>query len=300
MSSGACTVNSNPITVTVLPTITNNSISGNSSVCYSLAPDIINGSTPSGGSGDYNYLWQQSVNGGINWVSAFGTNSSSTYQPTSLFVPTAFRRTVTSGLNNCCSDTSNVFNISIDPLPSSPINAGPDTLIYSVEKIYHMKAIKPVAPETGTWKPLYNGPASIDDTTSSNTIIRNLTIGKNSFLWTIHKGLCTLSDSVDIELLKDFIPQGFSPNGDMINDFFKIEGLNREDQTIQLSIVNGAGTEVFSTFSTAGNISTWKDWNGKNSDGADLAEGTYYYMLKITSNKGQVFRKSGFIILKRY
>jgi gliding motility-associated-like protein len=298
--SGACTVNSNPITVTVLPTITNNSISGNSTVCYSLAPDIISGSTLSGGSGDYNYLWQQSINGGINWVPAFGTNSSSTYQPPSLFVPTTFRRTVTSGLNNCCSDTSNVFNISIDPLPSSPIYAGPDTLIYSVEKIYHMKAIKPVAPETGTWSPLYNETTSIEDTTGYNTIVRNLAIGKNSFLWTVHRGLCTLSDSVDIELLKDFIPQGFSPNGDEINDVFKIEGLNHEDQTIQLNIVNGAGTEVFSTFSAGGNTSTWKDWNGKNSNGADLSEGTYYYMLKITTNQGQVFRRSGFIILKRY
>ncbi len=300
VTSGACTVNSNSDTITVLPTITNNSISGNSSVCYSLAPDIINGSTLSGGSGAYNYLWQQSINGGINWVTAIGTNSSSAYQPPSLFVPTSFRRTVTSGLNNCCSDTSNVFNISIDPLPASPINAGPDTLIYSVEKIYHMKAIKPVAPETGTWRPLDNEPTSIDDTTSYNTIVRDLAIGKNSFLWTVHRGLCTLSDSVDVELLKDFIPQGFSPNGDNINDAFKIEGLNIEDQTIQLNIVNGAGTEVFSTFSTGGNTSTWKDWDGKNSDGSDLSEGTYYYMLKITTNKGQVFRRSGFIVLKRY
>jgi gliding motility-associated-like protein len=163
-----------------------------------------------------------------------------------------------------------------------------------------MKAIKPVAPETGTWSPLYNETTSIEDTTGYNTIVRNLAIGKNSFLWTVHRGLCTLSDSVDIELLKDFIPQGFSPNGDEINDVFKIEGLNHEDQTIQLNIVNGAGTEVFSTFSAGGNTSTWKDWNGKNSNGADLSEGTYYYMLKITTNQGQVFRRSGFIILKRY
>jgi gliding motility-associated-like protein len=105
---------------------------------------------------------------------------------------------------------------------------------------------------------------------------------------------------VYITLREDFIPQGFSPNNDLINDVFKIEGLNQKDQTIQLSIVNGAGTEVFSTYSVNGDVSKWKDWDGKNSDGADLSEGTYYYLLKITSNKGQVFRKSGFIVLKRY
>jgi len=56
---------------------------------------------------------------------------------------------------------------------------------------------------------------------------------------------------------------------------------------------------VFSTSNIDGN--EWTDWDGKNSKGIDLPEGTYYFLLKITSKKsGQVFRKSGFIVLKRY
>ena len=79
---------------------------------------------------------------------------------------------------------------------------------------------------------LDNGTGSIDDLSSYKTTIRNLSVGKNSFLWTITKGLCKVKDSVTIELLKDFIPQGFSPNGDAWNNTFVIEGLNLTDSML--------------------------------------------------------------------
>jgi flagellar hook assembly protein FlgD len=66
-----------------------------------------------------------------------------------------------------------------------------------------------------------------------------------------------------------------------------------------MTIINSAGTEVFATSNHKGQ--EWKDWDGKNSKGYDLPEGTYYYLLKLISvETGQVFRKSGFIVLKRY
>jgi CHU_C Type IX secretion signal domain len=303
VTSGACIVNSNTITETVLPSITNNTISGTPKVCYSLVPDVITGGTLAGGSGVYKYFWWQSTDGGTNWIAAAGTNNTPAYQPPALITPTVYERTVTSGLNDCCSSTSNVFDIGIDPLPASQINAGPDTIIYSVEKLYHMKAIAPVLPETGTWKILNNGSGKIADTTKNNTIVRDLTAGKNSFLWTVHRGPCQLKDSVNIVLLEDFVPQGFSPNGDAFNNTFVIEGLNLDDNYVDLDIVNSAGSEVFKT--TNRDNQKWTDWDGKNSKGVDLAEGTYYYLLKITPKpsqgvSGAVSRKQGFIILKRY
>jgi hypothetical protein len=303
VTSGACILNSNTITETVLPTITNNIISGNAKVCYSLIPDAITGATLSGGSGVFKYFWWQSTDGGVNWVAAPGANNTPTYQPPALFSPVKYERTVTSGPNDCCSSTSNIFDIGIDPLPASKVYAGPDTIIYSVDKIYHMKAIVPVLTETGIWAVLNNGTSSFDDTTKYNTTVRKLIVGKNSFLWTIHRGPCILKDSVNVVLLEDFVPQGFSPNGDAWNNTFVIEGLNLDDNYVDLSIVNSAGTEVFKTSNR--DNQKWTDWDGKNSKGIDLAEGTYYYLLKITSNSlkggnGQVFKKSGFIILKRY
>jgi gliding motility-associated-like protein len=303
VTSGACIVTSNGITETILPNITNNIISGNARACYSIVPEVITGATLAGGSGVYKYFWWQSIDGGANWVAASGTNNSSDYQPPALIAAIKYERTVTSGLNNCCTSTSNVFDIGIDPLPVSPVYAGHDTIIYSVDKLYHMKAIAPVLPETGTWALLNNESAKFDDTTKYNTTVRGLSSGKNSFLWTIHRGPCKLKDSVNIVLLEDFVPQGFSPNGDAWNNTFVIEGLNLDDNYVNLSIVNSAGTEVFKTSNS--DNQKWTDWDGKNSKGIDLAEGTYYYLLKITSNpskggNGQVFKKSGFIVLKRY
>lgn len=301
VTSGACTVSSNSVTVTVLPLIANNTISGNPKVCNTHVPDIITGASLSGGSGSYTYLWQQSTDG-TNWLSASIPNTTENYQPPALTSPIKYRRIVSSGLNNCCVSTSNEFDIAIDPLPKSPISAGKDDNIYSIEKIYHMQAIDPALigdGETGTWEPLNDGTGVFDDPAKFNTTVRNLSKGNNLFLWTVHLGQCTLSDSVNIYLNEDFIPQGFSPNnGDDINNTFIIEGLDLTDQTVEMTVVNGAGTEVFSTSNRNGQ--KWANWDGKNSKGLDLPEGTYYYMMKITSTSGKIFKRKGFIILKRY
>jgi gliding motility-associated-like protein len=299
--SGACRVSSNPITITVLPLISNNIISGNPRVCDGLVPDIIKGASLSGGSGTYKYLWEQSNDGGASWIAADGTRTSSDYQAPALSKPTKYRRTVKSGLDDCCSSTSNSFDISIDPMPASPVYAGPPASVYSIDKIYHMQAINPgLVGETGTWSVLDNGKSTIDDTTRFNTIVRNLSAkSKNSFLWTVHRGLCKLSDTVTITLNEDFEPRAFSPNGDNVNDSFVIEGLDKEDNWVDLTIVNGAGTEVFSTSNRSGQ--QFSEWDGKNSRGVELPEGTYYYMLKVTPKDGSSpSKKSGFIILKRY
>jgi gliding motility-associated-like protein len=164
-----------------------------------------------------------------------------------------------------------------------------------------MQAINPgLVGETGTWSVLKSGTSTIDDTTKFNTIVRNLSSkSTNSFLWTVHRGRCKLSDTVNITLNEDFEPRAFSPNGDGANDTFIVEGLDKEDNWIDLTIVNGAGTEVFSTSNR--NAQQFSDWNGKNSRGLDLSEGTYYYMLKVSPKDGSsTSKKSGFIILKRY
>ncbi|MCE5345466.1 MAG: gliding motility-associated C-terminal domain-containing protein [Bacteroidales bacterium] len=158
---------------------------------------------------------------------------------------------------------------------------------------------------TGLWS-LISGTGDPEDETDNLTIIRNLSKGINTFLWTIYNGpiaangTCILQDSINIEVVDIFVPEGFSPNNDNFNNSFKITGLDLSNQTAELTIVNGAGAKVFSTTNREGQ--EWSDWDGKNSRGQDLPEGTYYYLLKMVSNGGggQVFKKSGFIILKRY
>ncbi len=297
--SGAClVVSASTVNVNVLPLIGNNTITGTSSVCKYLIPDAITGGALTGGSGTYNYLWQQSIDGGSVWIPAALINNGEDYQPPALTVPVKYRRTVTSGLKNTCQSTSNVFDITIDPLPASQIDAGPDTAIFTIEKIYRMKAISPLTGETGAWTPLSDDTDIISDKNDAG--ITGLATGINTFVWTVTRGPCKLSDTVNIEVYKDLFPQGFSPNGDTYNNDFVIEGLDLEDHYVDLRIVNGAGTEVYKTSNRNGQNKI--SWDGKNEKGFDLPEGTYYYMIQLSSKKSNasLFRKSGFIILKRY
>jgi gliding motility-associated-like protein len=295
------TYQSNYLKVTVLPKITNVGITATESVCYGRRPLQLKGSDLlTGGDGKYRFTWQDSSSlhtwqNIINYVHVDSAN----FKPPSLIIDTWYKRIVYSGKNDCGVEVSNDAFIKVNPLPGAPY-AGPDALSRkSIVSNYQMQATKPLTGETGLWKVL-NGAGILYDSTSYNTTVANLSLGGNSFLWTVSNGLCKLSDSVNIELLKIKEPQGFSPNGDTHNDTFIIEGLNLVDNDADLIIVNGAGSEVFKTSSR--NNQTWSDWNGKNSAGFDLPEGTYYYMLNITAKdpKGTHHKLSGFIVLKRY
>ncbi|MCX6325797.1 MAG: gliding motility-associated C-terminal domain-containing protein, partial [Bacteroidia bacterium] len=182
----------------------------------------------------------------------------------------------------------------------SSINAGPDTSLFSFDNIIRMVADPLLAWETGLWT-LVSGTGDFDDNSNNLAEVMNLSKGINTFLWRVTNGECNLEDSVNINVYDLVIPEGFSPNNDPgnYNNTFIITGLDLPNQIAELTIVNGAGTEVFSTTNIDG--LEWTDWDGKNSKGLDLPEGTYYYLLKITSNgNSQVFKKSGFIVLKRY
>ena len=305
--SGQCSSGSGVIRVLVLPLIKDNSISGNQTVCRNKSPEPLtqaSGLALSGGAGTgtYSFLWEESTNG-VTWNPAAGTNNASNgnYQPPALIIPMKYRRIVKSGANDCCTNISNILDTAIDSLPAGSIfNAGPDTSIYSFDYIIRMAADPVLTGGAGKWT-LVEGTGSFENDTDNTTKVNGLSKGLNRFLWTVTKGACKLEDMVDVYVYDMVIPEGFSPNKDPgnYNNTFIINGLDLPNQVAELIIVNGAGTEVFSTSNRDGN--EWSDWNGKNSKGIDLSEGTYYYLLKITSNgNGQVFKKSGFIILKRY
>jgi gliding motility-associated-like protein len=190
--------------------------------------------------------------------------------------------------------------------PIDIISAGNDTTLYSFDYLMQVSAT-PLKPyETGTWFVL-EGTGAFDSEYVNATTVRNISPGVNKYKWKVKNGACELTAEILVKVVNLQIPRGFSPNGDGLNDTYKINGLDRRKkpdsslyQIAELKILNGAGRTVFETSQTTGN--KWKEWDGKNSKGIDLPEGTYYYLLKIISVEvpGQVFKESGFIILKRY
>ena len=116
-------------------------------------------------------------------------------------------------------------------------------------------------------------------------------IGLEEFLYTV----CDTFDSQELPICKDDtiyidrqeiglkIPAGISPNGDLINDFLKIESIASFPNAV-LNIFNRLGDEVWKS-----GIGYHNDFMGKNKNNEDLPEGTYYYVLEL--NKTGYFRK---------
>ena len=66
------------------------------------------------------------------------------------------------------------------------------------------------------------------------------------------------------------LPNAFTPNDDNQNDVFKPINLRYIDK-VDFKVFNRWGQMVFET------TNPLLDWNGKNSQGGDLAEGTYFF-----------------------
>ena len=174
------------------------------------------------------------------------------------------------------------------------IDAGPDKVFYSFEYIDTLHALTPVL-GTGLWTTISSpGVPSFDDETLSNTVVRNMGPGQNTFEWTVSNGACVKKDQVTIDIIDILIPEGFSPNGDGINDFFEIKGLDTLNNTGKLVVINAYGSQVYKNDDYEGL------WDGLDQDGNELPEGTYYYLFTIQSERIDKTKPlSGFIILNR-
>jgi gliding motility-associated-like protein len=85
---------------------------------------------------------------------------------------------------------------------------------------------------------------------------------------------------------------GFSPNGDGINDFYKVECAEKYTDS-KLTIFNRWGNIVYDR---KGNTSNSNSWDGKY-NGVDLPDGTYYYIFIVAESDKNP--KTGFIELIR-
>jgi gliding motility-associated-like protein len=101
----------------------------------------------------------------------------------------------------------------------------------------------------------------------------------------------------EIPTVEIFVPGGFSPNQDGLNDYFVIR--RPSQTTIQLEVFNRWGNVIYRSADYK------NDWNGRTNQpgnvlGPEIPDGTYYYI--ITGNDratGKVTRLNGFITIKR-
>jgi gliding motility-associated-like protein len=98
--------------------------------------------------------------------------------------------------------------------------------------------------------------------------------GDFNVMLVVSNGLCNDTATVSISVFDNstiVIPNVITPNGDNVNDVFKIEATNVE--TLDVKIFNRWGQKVYEWEGIQGS------WAAKNFSGADVPEGTYFYIL---------------------
>jgi gliding motility-associated-like protein len=96
--------------------------------------------------------------------------------------------------------------------------------------------------------------------------------------------IITLTEPLDLEM-----PTGYSPNGDGANDSFIIRGIEAYPNN-HLVILNRWGNVVYER------INYRNDWNGENSQGQDLPNGTYFAILTVNEGARTL---QGYVDLRR-
>ncbi len=97
----------------------------------------------------------------------------------------------------------------------------------------------------------------------------------------------SLYECVDNEV---FIPNAFTPDNDGVNDYFKVHGQNIK--SITGKIINRWGQELFKWNNVDGG------WDGKYK-GKEVSEGTYFYVISVSFENGEIQEKTGSLELTR-
>lgn len=126
----------------------------------------------------------------------------------------------------------------------------------------------------------------------------SLETGDNNFQIFAQYGKCTelVGDDVIIVEAEVEIPDGFSPNGNGINDYYVIEGIDAFP-TNNVKIFNRWGTLVFEMPNYNNDINAWDGRPNKGLGAGNdfLPEGTYFYVVDLMNGmppiKGTVYLK---------
>ncbi|MGV3640297.1 MAG: gliding motility-associated C-terminal domain-containing protein, partial [Adhaeribacter sp.] len=110
--SGGCSSTSRAIQITVDVPVDHNQISQAQTICTQTAPAPLQGSLPTGGNAQYQYVWESSTDG-IHYTAAAGDNGQQHYSPAVLTRNTWFRRAVLSA--PCGASESNAILITVVP-----------------------------------------------------------------------------------------------------------------------------------------------------------------------------------------
>lgn len=251
-------------------------------------PPLLVVNNKQGGCTGYTYQWQYSPLCNNIWGDVSGATSD-TFDPPAISDSTCYRMQIKDGCGN--EAFSNILHVNID----AQTVAGKLT----VSEIDLQSGTIQIDGQVGTirhWEVSEDNFATTPTNIASNATQISYTSSSTSDLYyraQIKSGACPLvySDTIKILRVQEFIIfNSFSPNGDGINDVWKINGIERYPEN-KVSIVNFMGVPIYQAERYNNEDVVWHGTSGEQS----LPDGTYYYALQIPDKPTM----TGYVIIKR-
>jgi gliding motility-associated-like protein len=182
-----------------------------------------------------------------SWSPALNNSTTTTY-------------TFTPALGQCSSNAS--LTINVTPFPEFSIKEGCDGTDFVLS-----------ATGIGTTNASYIWFDNLHQNigTASSIIITN----PGNYSLELSNNGCSEEKPIAVTNISCTVPKGISPNGDGDNDTFDLSNLNVQ----QLQIFNRHGLEVYSKSNYS------NEWVGKSNSGAELPDGTYYFLVHFSGGK---------------
>ncbi len=234
--------------------IYNNTISSDQHLCSGSIPAILTGTTPTGGNGQFDYLWIYSTDG-ITWQECDEGNITTNdwYEPKQLKTTTYYRRIVTSYASI---DTSNIVTITIDPTTKGGNVFALQSTIKQNEEV--TLQIRAYVGQILYWERLAPGYdwMEMDNTADIEYLVDKPTdIGEYAYRTVIKSGVCgsstsgedivTVEKGVGIEEIDNTYSFTLSPNPATNTVYIKTNGSKYDNQKVNIIITNAQGQTVY-------------------------------------------------------
>jgi len=188
--------------------------------------------------------------------------------------------------NNCSYTYNRAIQMQVYPLPVADF-------IIDTDSLFAGELIPFIDQTTGSGLQWYWDFGDQIQSTQQNPYHIYTHIGEYDVkLTVVSVGDCSDSITKTIKITEGLIiPNVFTPNGDGDNDVFRIPISGYKDY--QLLIFNRWGEVLFESKTKNA------PWDGRTPTGAMAAEGTYFYVLKVTTAAGIPQEYKGYIMLLR-
>jgi plastocyanin len=190
---------SNTVTVTVFDSILPGFVSDAQSICYNTVPALLSGTSPGGGTGQYSYQWQYSLQG-VTW-SDIASEVGISYRPDALKVNTYYRRAVTSGNSTVYSNFVMIKVFDQISLPTTDIKTS-----YCKGSTVNINVVNPAYL---SYKWFDSGHAYLMDGTKYT--LNSITSGNTVYVKSLDLNGC-LSDYLEQKIVVDNVEASFTPD----------------------------------------------------------------------------------------